>query len=71
MYKYYGEATNVNAAGTHLSDYATHIQCRSEGFPNGIFHPCPLWARAVARWKNCRRVVVVAVVGVIWKMHQI
>merc|ERR1712078_708468 len=40
---------------------------RSEGFPNGIFHPCPLWAKALARWKNCRRVVVVAV-GVIWKM---
>ena len=41
--------------------------CRSEGFPNGIFHPCPLWARALARWKNCRRVVVA--VGVIWKFR--
>ena len=43
---------------------------RSEGFPNGIFHPCTLWARALARWKNCRRAVAVAVavVGVIWKM---
>ena len=34
---------------------------RSEGFPNGIFHPCTLWARALARWKNCRRDVVVGV----------
>ena len=43
---------------------------RSEGFPNGIFHPCALWARAPARWESCRRavVVVVVVVGVIWKM---
>ena len=40
---------------------------RSEGFPNGIFHPCALWARAPARWESCRRAVVV-VVGVIWKM---
>ena len=38
---------------------------RSEGFPNGIFHPCTLWARGLARWKNCRRAAVV--VGVIWK----
>ena len=37
---------------------------RSEGFPNGIFHPCALWARALARWDSCRR----AAVGVIWKM---
>ena len=38
---------------------------RSEGFPNGIFHPCPLWARALARWKNCRRAAAAAV-GVSW-----
>ena len=43
------------------------LTSRSEGFPNGIFSPCTLWARALARWKNCRRVVG-AVVGVIWKM---
>ena len=30
-----------------------HI-CRSEGFPNGIFHPCALWDGGLARWKNCR-----------------
>ena len=44
------------------------VSGRSEGFPNGIFHPCPLWARALPRWTNCRRVVAAAVVGVIWKM---
>ena len=38
---------------------------RSEGFPNGIFHPCALWARGLARQKNCRRVVAAAV-GVSW-----
>ena len=45
---------------------------RSEGFPNGIFHPCALWDRALARWESCRRaaVVVVAVVSVIWKMSK-
>ena len=37
--------------------------CRSEGFPNGIL----VWARGLARWKNCRRVVIFSVVGVIWK----
>ena len=49
---------------------------RSEGFPNGIFHPCTLWDGGLARWKNCRQtvaavvvvVVVVVGVGVIWKM---
>ena len=40
---------------------------RSEGFPNGIFHPCALWDGGLARWKNWHAVVVVAV-GVIWKM---
>ena len=40
---------------------------RSEGFPNRIFDPCTLWARGLARWKNCRRAVAVAVaVGVIF-----
>ena len=29
---------------------------------NGIFDPCTPWARGLARWKNCRRVVV----GVTW-----
>ena len=33
--------------------------------PNGIFHPCTLWAVGLARQKHCRRVVVVAAVGVI------
>ena len=43
--------------------------CRSEGFPNGIFHPCALWDGGLARWKNCRRAAAaVVVVGVIWKM---
>ena len=38
---------------------------RSEGFPNGIFHPCTLWDGGLARWTNCRRAVAVAVaVGV-------
>ena len=44
---------------------------RSEGFPNGIFHPCTLWDGGLARWKSCRRAVaaVAAVaVGVIWQM---
>ena len=40
---------------------------RSEGFPNGIFHPCALWARGLARWESCRRVAAVVVVGVTWK----
>ena len=41
---------------------------RSEGFPNGIFHPCALWARGLARWESCRHgVVVAAAVGVTWK----
>ena len=42
---------------------------RSEGFPNGIFHPCTLWDGGLARWKNCRRAVAAAaaVVGVTWK----
>ena len=39
----------------------------SEGFPNGIFHSCALWARGLARWESCRRVVVAAVVGVTLK----
>ena len=40
---------------------------RSEGFPNGIFDPCALWARGLARWKNWR---AAAAVGVIWKMSK-
>ena len=40
---------------------------RSEGFPNGIFHPCALWARGLARWESCRHAVVAAAVGVTWK----
>ena len=43
---------------------------RSEGFPNGIFYPCALWARALARWDSCRHVAAVVVVGVIWKMSK-
>ena len=39
----------------------------SEGFPNGIFHPCALWARGVARLNDCRHVV--AAVGVIWRFR--
>ena len=45
---------------------------RSEGFPNGIFHPCALWARGLARLESCRRVAVAvaaAAVGVIWKFR--
>ena len=46
---------------------------RSEGFPNGIFCPCALWARGLARLKNCRRVAAAAdaaaVVGVTWKFR--
>ena len=42
---------------------------RSEGFLNGIFHPCTLWDGGLARWKNCRCAVAVAV-GVIWKMSK-
>ena len=34
---------------------------QNEGFPNGIFHPCALWARALARWDGCRHTVVVSV----------
>ena len=33
--------------------------------PHGIFHPCTLWARGLARCKNCRRIAAVAV-GVIF-----
>ena len=56
----------------HVSKSITPIglgqgYCRSEGFPNGIFHPCALWARALARWENCRRAAVA--VGVIWKFR--
>ena len=43
---------------------------RSEGFPNGIFHPCALWARGLARWESCRHAVAVAAaVGVSWKFR--
>ena len=69
----YGKAPGPSRAGSKypvwesLTSTSVAYACRSEGFPNGIFHPCTLWARALARWKNCRRVVV-AVVGVIWKM---
>ena len=38
------------------------IYYRSEGFPNGIFHPCALWDRALARWESCRHVVGVGVI---------
>ena len=41
---------------------------RSEGFPNGIFYPCALWARGLARWKNCRRVVG-GVISKNWKIE--
>ena len=39
----------------------------SEGFPNGISHPCALWDGVLARWESCRRVV--GAVGVIWKFR--
>ena len=42
---------------------------RSEGSPNGIFCPCALWARGLARLKNCRRVAAAAIVGVTWKFR--
>ena len=29
-----------------------------------MFNPCALWARELARWESCRRVVVVVVVVV-------
>ena len=51
-----------------LQNLPNNSKCRSEGFPNGIFHPCALLARALARWDSCRRVVVVAV-GIIWKFR--
>jgi hypothetical protein len=53
--------------GPKSNSRALNTNDRSEGFPNGIFHPCTLWARGLARWKNCRRVA--AVVGVIWKFR--
>ena len=62
---------NVCIVGTQMCTCANfnwvciHCNDRSEGFPNGIFHPCALWDGGLARWKNCRRTVVV---GVIWKM---
>ena len=46
---------------------------RSEGFLNGIFDPCTLWARGLDRWKNRRRAVAVAAaaVAVTWTLSQI
>ena len=52
------------ASSTSFTGDHTHIPNRSEGFPNGIFHPCALWDGGVARWESCRRVAAVA--GVIW-----
>ena len=40
------------------------VNVRSKGFPNGIFHPCAIWDRGLARWERSRRA---AVVGVTWK----
>ena len=61
-------ACNVHTLKTHMQErFPKKTFSRSEGFPNGIFHPCALWARALARWENCRRAVAVAV-GVIWEM---
>ena len=57
----------VDPVGSKLVRYSglRFTAGRSEGFPNGIFHPCVLWARGLTRWENCRR----AVVGVIWKFR--
>ena len=57
-----------------ISLFRTHtypgLQCyRNEGFPNGIFGPCALWAGGLAGLESCRRVVVV--VGVTWKFWKI
>ena len=48
------------------------FRCRllDEGFPNGIFHSCALWARALARWESCWRAVAVAV-GVSWQFGKL
>ena len=44
--------------------------CRSEGFPDGIFHPCTLWHGGLVRWKLFWRVVIIVVaIGVIWKFR--
>ena len=45
-----------------------YVRDPSEGFPNGIVHPCALWARGLARWESCRHAVVApATVGVTLK----
>ena len=49
-----------------LSNIIQHIG-RSQAFRNGIFHPCALWARGLARSKNCRRIAIA--VGAIWKFR--
>ena len=40
---------------------------RSEGFLNGIFHPCALWVRGLTRLESCRQTAVA--VGVAWKFR--
>ena len=64
----FSEATRLNIKQLQIMSGKIWDIGRSEGFPNEIFHPCTLWDRALARWKNCRRVAVVAV-GVIWKFR--
>ena len=41
---------------------------RSEGFLNGIFHPCALLVRGLTRLESCWQTAVVAV-GVTWKFR--
>ena len=45
-------------------DFETRKVYRSEGFPNGIFHPCALWARGLARWESSGRVAVAQLTSV-------
>ena len=44
---------------TKVSVSSLFLKCRSEGFPNGTFHPCTLWDRAQAKLEKsstrCRR----------------